>query len=211
MKLYGNEVSSAAARVRIALAWKGLTTEWQSIGIFGEGAENRQPDYLSVNPQGLIPALITDEGELVTQSLAIVEYLEERFPKPALLPANPVDRAFARSLALSVASEIHALMPTRIANRLRASGFSSEDVMGWNRHWMTEGFDAIESRLALRPKSAYAAGDAPSLGDVFLYPQAVNVERAGLPLADRWPRIAAIVDKLSAIPAFSQNAPAARK
>jgi len=211
MKLYGNEISSAASRVRIALAWKGLTVEWQSIGILGEGAENRQPDYLSVNPQGLIPALVTDEGDLITQSLAIIEYLEERFPEPSLLPANPVDRAWARALALSVASEIHALMPTRISNRLRASGFSAEDIGGWNRHWMIEGFDAIEARLASRPASDYAAGDAPSVADVFLYPQAVNVERAGLPLAGRWPRISAIVEKLGTIPAFSQNAPAPRK
>jgi len=210
MKLYGNEISSAASRVRIALAWKGLTAEWQSIGILGDGAENRQPDYLSVNPQGLIPALVTDQGELVTQSLAIIEYLEELHPEPHLLPSSPVDRAFARSLAMSVASEIHALMPTRISNRLRASGFSAEDIGGWNRHWMIEGFDAIETRLASRPKSPYAAGDAPSVGDVFLYPQAVNVERAGLPLG-RWALISAIVEKLGAIPAFSQNAPAPRK
>ena len=211
MKLYGNEISSAASRVRIALAWKGLAVEWQSIGILGEGAENRQPGYLSVNPQGLIPALVTDEGDLITQSLAIIEYLEERFPEPSLLPANPVDRAWARALALSIASEIHALMPTRISNRLRASGFSAEDIGGWNRHWMIEGFDAIEARLASRPVSDYAAGGVPSVADMFLYPQAVNVERAGLPLAGRWPRIAAIVDRLNAIPAFSQNAPAPRK
>ena len=211
MKLYGNEISSAVSRVRIALALKGLDVETQSIGFLGEGAENRQPGYLAVNPQGLVPALVTDEGDLITQSLAIVEYLEERFPEPSLLPSRLADRAWARALALSVASEIHALMPVRVANRLRASGFSAEDIGGWNRHWMTEGFDAIEARLASRPETAYAAGDTPSVADIFLYPQAVNVERAGLPLAGRWPRIAAIVGKLGAIPAFSQNAPAPRK
>jgi len=211
VKLYGNEISSAVSRVRIALALKGLDVESQSIGFLGEGAENRQPGYLAVNPQGLVPALVTDEGDLVTQSLAIIEYLEELFPDHPLLPSNPVDRAWARALALSVASEIHALMPVRVANRLRASGFSADDIGAWNRHWMTEGFDAIEARLASRPKTLYAAGDTPSLADIVLFPQAVNVERAGLPLADRWPRIAAIVDRLSAIPAFSQNAPAIRK
>ena len=210
MKLYGNEISSATSRVRIALAWKGLSAEPQPIGILGAGAENRQPGYLAVNPQGLVPALVSEEGVLITQSLAIVEYLEELHPEPRLLPQDPVERAFARSLALSVAAEIHALMPPRVAARLRASGFSAEQVAAWNRHWMAEGFDAIEARLASRPETAYAAGSEVSVADVFLFPQAVNIQRAGLPL-DRWPRIAAIIGRLSAIPAFSDNAPAPRK
>lgn len=210
MKLYGNEISSATSRVRIALAWKGLSAEPQSIGLLGAGAENRQPAYLAVNPQGLVPALVSEEGALITQSLAIVEYLEEHHPEPRLLPKDPADRAFARSLALSVAAEIHALMPPRVAARLRASGFSAEQVAEWNRHWMAEGFDAIESRLASRPRTPYAAGDEPSVAEVFLFPQAVNIQRAGLPL-DRWPRIAAIFGRLGAIPAFSDNAPAPRK
>ena len=210
MKLYGNEISSATSRVRIALAWKGLSAEPQPIGFLGDGAENRQPGYLAVNPQGLVPALVSEEGALITQSLAIVEYLEELHPEPRLLPTNPVDRAFARSLALSVAAEIHALTPPRVAARLRASGFSAEQVAAWNRHWMAEGFDAIEARLASRPETAYAADNAVSVADVFLFPQAVNIQRAGLPL-DRWPRIAAIIGRLSTIPAFSDNAPAPRK
>lgn len=210
MKLYGNEVSSATSRIRIALAWKGLSAELQPVGILGEGAENRQSAFLAVNPQGLVPALMSDEGALITQSLAIVEYLEERHPEPRLLPKDPVGRAFARSLALSVAAEIHALMPPRVAARLRASGFSADQIAEWNRHWMAEGFDAIETRIALRPETAFAAGDEPSVADVFLFPQAVNIRRAGLP-TDRWPRIDAIFGRLAAIPAFFDNAPAPRK
>ena len=135
MKLYGNEISSAASRVRIALALKGLTAELQSIGILGEGPENRQPAYLAVNPQGLIPALVTEEGALLTQSLAIIEYLEERYPEPRLLPENLEDRAFARALALMVAAEIHARMAPRIAGRLRDAGFGGDELAGWNRFW----------------------------------------------------------------------------
>jgi maleylpyruvate isomerase len=210
MKLYGNEISSATSRVRIALAVKGLDAEPQAIGILGEGPENRQAAYLAVNPQGLIPALVTDEGVLITQSLAIVEYLEERWPEPRLLPEQAEDRAFARALALMVAAEIHARMTPRMASRLRETGFDAEALAAWNRGWMEEGFDAVETLLAARPSRRFAAGDQPSVADLFLFPQAINAERAGLAL-DRWPRIAAIVGRLRAVPAFAANAPASRK
>jgi maleylpyruvate isomerase len=97
--------------VRIALALKGVSVETQPINIFGVEAESRQPDYRRVNPQGLVPALLTDEGTLITQSLAIVEYLDELHPEPSLLPENPEAKAFSRSIALAIASEIHALLP----------------------------------------------------------------------------------------------------
>jgi maleylpyruvate isomerase len=210
MKLYGNEISSATSRVRIALALKGLSVELHPIGILGEGPENRRPDYLAVNPQGLIPALLTDEGELLTQSLAILEYLEERYPEPRLLPEKAADRAFARSLALMVTAEIHARMPPSVSARLRAAGFGDDEIAAWNRHWMSEGFDAVEARLAARPARRFAAGDQPSIADIFLFPQAINTERAGLAL-DRWPGIAAIIERLRAIPAFSANAQSPRK
>ena len=157
-----------------------------------------------------MPALIVDENALVTQSLSIIEYIEEQHPEPRLLPAAPLDRAFARSLALMVAAEIHALLPPRVQARLRTSGFSAEQIGAWSRYWIVEGLDAIEALLATRPETAFAAGDVPSVADIFLYPQMVNAQRAGLPL-ESWPRIAAIVARLNAIPAFSDNAPAARQ
>jgi len=205
VKLYGNEISSATSRVRIALALKGQTAEPHSIGFLGAGAENRQAAYLEINPQGLVPALLTDDGMLITQSLAIIEYLEERYPEPSLLPEKPEERAFVRSLALAVTAEIHALMAPRIAGYLRAAGVDAEEIGDWNRHWMIEGFDAIEALLATRPVTAFVAGDQPSMGDVFLYPQAINIQRAGLSL-DRWSRIAAIFSALNAIPEFCTNA-----
>lgn len=208
MKLYDNEISSAASRVRIALALKGVAAERIPVAILGAAAEQRSAAYLSVNPQGLVPALLTDEGELLTQSLAIVEYLDERYPEPPLLPRAPAERAQARAIALAVSAEIHPLVTPRVAGLLRtAHGLDTADIDAWKRHWIAEGMDAVEALLARRSAGRLSSGDTPTLADVFLFPQALNAERAGLALA-RWPHIAAIVDALRAIPAFAGNAPA---
>lgn len=208
MKLYDNEISSAASRVRIALALKGVTAERIPVAILGAAAEQRSAGYLAVNPQGLVPALLTDEGELLTQSLAIVEYLDERYPEPPLLPRAPAARAQVRAIALAVAAEIHPLVTPRVAGLLRsAHGLDADHVDAWKRHWIAEGMDALEALLARRPAGRLSSGDTPTLADVFLFPQAVNAERAGFALA-RWPHIDAIVGALCAIPAFAGNAPA---
>jgi maleylpyruvate isomerase len=211
MKLYVNEVSSATSRVRIALALKGLSVEMQSVNIFGADAESRQPEYRKVNSQGLVPALLTDEGTLITQSLAIIEYLNDRHPEPSLLPVKFEARALSRSVALAIASEIHALLPPRVALRLSAiPGMDANGIADWNRHWIREGMTAIEATIADRRTGPFVAGDQPSVGDIFLFPQAINTERAGIDLS-QWPNIAEIVSKLRAIPAFADNAPAVRK
>jgi maleylpyruvate isomerase len=211
MKLYANEISSATSRVRIALALKGLTVQTQSIEILGADAENRQADYLKVNPQGLVPALLTDSGLLITQSLAIVEYLDELQPNPPLLPKTPEDRAFARSVALAITSEIHALIPPRIAKRLgEVHGFNADAIADWNRHWIKEGMSAVETLIANHGKGKYTAGDTPSIADIFLFPQAIGTERSGLNL-HQWPNIAQIVANLRELPAFANHAPAPRK
>lgn len=209
MRLYENEISSATSRVRIALALKGIVVETQRIGIVGPGAENRQPDYLAVNPQGLVPALLTDEGFLITQSLAIVEYLDERYPERPLLPAGLEDRTFSRSIALAIASEVHALLTPRVAARLGTiPGFDGDGVAEWKRHWIGEGLTAIEARIANRRTGAFVVGDAPTVADIFLFPQAISAGRAGLDLG-QWPHIAEIVSRLHAIPEFADNAPSA--
>lgn len=210
MKLFEDLISSSVSRVRIALALKGLEVEHEQIGILGAGARSRTPQYLSVNPQGLVPSLLTDEGVLLTQSLAIVEYLEEKFPEPPLLPAGLEDRAMARSIALAVAADIHPLLPPRVAARLSTfEGVGPAEIADWNRHWMTVGLTAVEALLERRSEGRYAVSDQPSIADIFLFPQAVNTERAGLTLG-QWPRLASIVSRLRELPAFFENAPAPR-
>lgn len=207
MKLFEDRISSAVARVRIALALKGLEVESVPTSILGERPHSRSADYLAINPQGLVPALLTDDGLLITQSLAIVEYLDERFPEPALLPADPAARALVRSVALTIASDIHPLLPPRVAKRLGAiPGADSTTVADWNRHWIQEGLTAVEALLSRQTERLFAVGNAPSIADIVLFPQAVNAERAGMSL-ERWPRIAAVLSTLRTIPAFALNAP----
>ncbi|MBB2752344.1 UNVERIFIED_ORG: maleylpyruvate isomerase [Rhizobium aethiopicum] len=211
MKLYQNEISSATARVRIALALKGLTAEALPVTILGEEAESRQAGYRSVNPQGLVPALLTDDGVLITQSLAIVEYLDEIRPQPPLLPDTAEGRALARSIALGIAAEIHALLPPRIGLHLKTAFQADADaIAAWSRHWVGEGMAAVETMIAGRRQGAFAAGDQPGIADIFLFPQAISARRMGFDLA-RWPNIAEIVGRLETIPAFQENAPAPRK
>ncbi|MBX4929200.1 maleylacetoacetate isomerase [Rhizobium binae] len=211
MKLYQNEISSATSRVRIALALKGLTAEALPVTILGEEAESRQAGYRSVNPQGLVPALLTDSGVLITQSLAIIEYLDEIRPEPRLLPDTAEDRAQARSIALAIAAEIHALLPPRIGLQLKTAFKADADaIAAWSRHWVGEGMAAVETMIAGHRRGAFAVSDQPGIADIFLFPQAISAGRMGFDLA-RWPNIAEIVGRLEAIPAFQQNAPAPRK
>lgn len=208
MKLYDATISSASSRVRIALAWKGLQAERLPIGIVGPDANNRNAEYLALNPQGLVPALLTDGGTLLTQSLAIIEYLEELHPQAPLLPAGLEQRARVRALALAVAAEVHPLLTPRIAARITSQPGGSDAVLvDWRRHWMEQGMDALEALLARDRSGRFSVGDTPTLADVVLYPQAINTERAGLDLA-RWPVVASIVEQLRTIPAFADNAPA---
>ncbi|MFL5012090.1 maleylacetoacetate isomerase [Rhizobium sp.] len=211
MKLYQNEISSATSRVRVALALKGLTAEALPVTILGEDSESRQAEYRSVNPQGLVPALLTDSGVLLTQSLAIVEYLDELQPRPPLLPDTAEDRALARSIALAITAEIHALLPPRIGLHLRATFQADADaIIAWDRHWVGEGMAAVETMIAGRRQGVFAVGDRPSIADIFLFPQSIGARRLGFDLT-RWPNIAEIVTKLEAIPAFRDNAPAPRR
>ncbi|WP_064705207.1 maleylacetoacetate isomerase [Rhizobium bangladeshense] len=211
MKLYQNEISSATARVRIALALKGLKAEALPVTILGEDAESRQAGYRKINPQGLVPALLTDSGVLITQSLAIIEYLDEFQPEPPLLPGTAEGRARARSIALAIAAEIHALLPPRIGLHLRAVFQADADAIAtWSRHWVGEGMAAVETMIAGRRQGAFAIGDRPGIAEIFLFPQAVSARRMGFDLA-QWPNISEIVTKLQTIPAFQENAPAARR
>ena len=210
LRLYTYWRSSAAYRVRIALALKGLEYESVPRHLLRDGGEQRRPDYLALNPQGLVPAL-EDDGVIVTQSLAICEYLEERFPEPALLPAAPRDRAAVRAMALAVACDIHPLNNLRVLQYLRSElGQDDAGVARWARHWIASGFEALEQLVARRSGDGrHCFGSAVTLADVCLVPQVANARRVQLDLAP-WPRILAVTGHLESLPAFAAARPDAQ-
>lgn len=205
LALYTYFRSSAAYRVRIALNLKGLDYEPRFVHLLR--GEQRGPDYLQVNPQGKIPALV-DGDTVLTQSLAIIEYLEERHADPPLLPVDPADRAFVRSVAQLIACDIHPLNNLRVQQYLREQ-FFAEDVAChiWMRHWIEEGFAALEQRLRDHGANAqYCLGSQPTLADVCVIPQVFNAKRVACDLTP-YPTIAAIYAHCTRLPAFTQAAP----
>jgi maleylacetoacetate isomerase len=205
MKLYTFFRSSAAFRVRIALNLKGL--QYESAPKHFARNEHRTQEYLALNPQGLIPALAVD-GVVLSQSLAIVEYLNERHPQPPLLPADPLDRARVRSMALAIACEIHPLNNLRVLNYLRSDLKQDDEGVGtWYRHWVSEGFGGLEQQA--REFSAggrYCFGDAVSLADVCLVPQMFNARRFKTDLTP-FPTLTSISTHLESLPAFAAARP----
>ena len=202
--------SSAAYRVRIVLALKGLEYESVPRHLLRDGGEQRRADYLALNPQGLVPALEHD-GLVLTQSLAICEYLEECFPEPPLLPASPHDRAGVRAMALAVACDIHPLNNLRVQQYLR-DGLDEDDaaVTQWVRHWIAQGFGALETLIGRHSGDGrHCFGAAVTLADACLVPQVYNARRAGLDLAP-WPRLAAVTGYLETLPAFAAARPEAQ-
>jgi maleylpyruvate isomerase len=178
MKLYGYFRSSAAFRVRIALNLKGLAYEPAPVHLLKGGGEQFTEAFAALNPQRLVPVL-EDEGALVRQSLAIVEYIDETHPEPPLLPADPAGRARVRALALAVACDIHPLNNLRVLRYLKNTLGVDEDAKNaWYRHWIMEGFGALEALLAASAETGrFCHGDTPGLADVFLVPQVFNAER----------------------------------
>lgn len=207
MKLYGYYRSSTSYRVRIALNLKELDYRQQPVNLLQ--GEHREGPYRQLNPQGLVPALETDEGEQLTQSLAICEYLEERYPEPSLLPANAVDRARVRALVGLLAIEIHPLNNLRVLKYLTGElGIDEDTKLGWYRHWIAEGFDALEAMLAGDPRTGrYCHGDQPGLADACLVPQVYNAERFGCDL-ESYPTIRRIHAACNELPAFARAHPA---
>ncbi|HNG66436.1 MAG TPA: maleylacetoacetate isomerase, partial [Thauera aminoaromatica] len=183
MKLYTYFRSSAAYRVRIALNLKGLDYEAVPVHLVRGGGEHRQPAYLGLNPAGLVPAL-EDQGQVLTQSLAIIEYLEESHPQPALLPAAPLDRARVRAIAQAIACDIHPVNNLRVLQYLtRELDASEEQKNAWYRHWIGVGLQAVEAMLAGDARTgAFCHGDTPGLADCCLVPQVFNARRFGCEL-----------------------------
>lgn len=210
MKLHTYFRSSAAYRVRIALNLKGLDYEAVPVHLVRGGGEHRQPAYLGLNPAGLVPAL-EDQGQVLTQSLAIVEYLEETHPQPALLPAAALDRARVRAIAQAIACDIHPVNNLRVLQYLtRELGASEEQKNAWYRHWIGVGLQAVEAMLAGDARTgAFCHGDTPGLADCCLVPQVFNARRFGCDLS-AMPTVLRIADHCAGLEAFRRAAPEAQ-
>lgn len=213
MKLYTYFRSSAAYRVRIALALKGLEPTAVPIHLVRDGGEHLKPDFTALNPMALVPAL-EDGGEVLTQSLAIIEYLEETHPHPALLPAGAAARARVRAFAQGIACDIHPINNLRILKYLRGPlALAEEQVQAWIRTWVETGFRALEQmvdRPGDRPAGGrFCFGEAPGLADICLVPQMYNARRFDCDLS-ACPTLAAIDAHCRTLPAFRAAAPEAQ-
>lgn len=202
MILHGYFRSTASWRVRIALGLTGLEAV-QVIHHLRKG-EQRASDYLALNPQGLLPSFVTDDGAVLTQSLAIIEYLDEVSPQPSLLPADPVQRAKVRAVAQVVACDIHPVQNLKVLQRLRDLGLSEDVVQAWAATVIEEGLDAVATLLADQP-GPFAFGDAPTLADLCIVPQLGNARRFGVEV--RWPRLLALEAACLELPAFQNAVP----
>lgn len=204
MKLYTYFRSSAAFRVRIALNLKGLPYEAVPIHLIKDGGRNKTPEYRAINPQMKVPALVLDNGEILTQSLAIIQYLDETHPSPPLLPSDPLARAKVRALALLIACEIHPLNNTAPLRYLKNTlKHQQAEIDAWYHHWVIDGFTALETMI--KP-GTYCFGDTVTIADVCLVPQVYNARRLKVPL-DQFPKIVAIDAALQKLPAFDKARP----
>jgi maleylpyruvate isomerase len=203
MRLHGYFRSAASWRVRTALNLKGVATE--QVFHHLRRNEQRAPDYLALNPQGLVPALELDDGVVLTQSLAIIEWLDETFPRPALLPADAIERAHARAVALVLAADTHPLQNLGVLARLREMGRPEDEVQTWAANANAAGLAACEV-LVGTPKRSFCFGDTPSVADICLVPQLGNARRFGVDV-NRFPRLLLIEAACLALPAFADAVP----
>jgi maleylpyruvate isomerase len=206
MKLYNYFRSSAAYRVRIALALKGLSYDYLSVHL--AKGEQYLPEFTALSPQSLVPVLEEDGGQRFYQSLAIMEYLDETYPEPPLLPSDPAGRNRVRSLGLIIACEIHPLNNTRVLSYITGKlGLSDEQKREWYHHWVKIGFAALEKRLAEeRSTGRFCHGDAPGFADCVLVPQVANAKRFKVDLG-AFPTIMRINDECQQLEAFKRAAP----
>ncbi|MFG0867711.1 maleylacetoacetate isomerase [Pseudomonas sp. FYR_7] len=201
MELYTYYRSTSSYRVRIALALKGLSFRALPVNLLQ--GEHRQAGYLGINAQGRVPTLRTDDGEVLVQSPAIIEYLEEAYPLPALLPAGAAQRAKARGVAAIIGCDIHPLHNVSVLNRLREAGQDEVQINQWIGHWISQGLGAVEQVIG---EAGYCLGDAPGLADVYLIPQLYAAERFGVDLGG-YPRIRRVAALAQQHPAFMQAHP----
>ena len=204
MDLYTYYRSTSSYRVRIALALKGLDYQALPVNLIAApGGEHRQPAYLAINPQGRVPALRTDDGELLIQSPAIIEYLEERYSQVPLLPEDLAARAHVRGVAAVIGCDVHPLHNVSVLNRLRQSGHDEPQVMEWISHWISQGLTTVEQLIG---DSGFCFGEWPCVADVYLIPQLYAAERFNVSL-EAYPRICRVSELAAEHPAFIQAHP----
>ena len=207
MQLYTYFRSSAAYRVRIALNLKGLTPELIPVHLVKNGGEHLTAPYKDLNPNAVVPTLV-DHGAALTQSVAIIEYLDEAYPAISLLPKDPIARAQIRAIALTIACDIHPLQNLRVLKYLgRTLSLSEEQTNDWYRHWVSNGLSAVESMVSKLGTTPFCYGDTPTLADICLIPQLFNARRVNTDLATM-PNLLRIEANCERLPAFQLAAPA---
>jgi maleylacetoacetate isomerase len=210
MKLYNYFRSSAAYRTRIAFNLKGIQPDTVEVDLRAPVNDQQKPDYRSINPQALVPAL-TVEDTTIAQSLAIIEYLDETHPDPPLMPRSPVNRARVRAMALAIACDMHPLNNLRVLNYLRSPlGHDEETVNAWYRHWIAVGFSGLEQEARRATGDGrHMFGQSITVADIYLVPQMFNARRFKCDL-DPYPTLRAISAHLESLPAFAKAAPEAQ-
>lgn len=206
MKLYSYWRSSAAYRVRIALQLKAIETDYVAVNLLE--AEHKSTDYLARNPAGLVPTLELDDGHCLTQSLAIIDYLDSAYPTPPLLPVEPLEKARVQSMAYTVACEIHPLNNMGVLNYLKAEYDTDQSRLNdWMYHWLDRGFSTLEAEIDAAP---FAVGTAVTLADVLLVPMAYNALRFEYPLESKHPKLYSVWLACNELPAFQAARPEAQ-
>jgi len=204
VKLYSYFRSSAAYRTRIALNLKGLAFETVSIHLIRDGGQQHAPEFRAVNPQQRVPALALDTGEVLLQSLAIMEYLDEVYPDPQLLPKDPIERAQVRAVVQIIACDIHPLNNVGPLNYLRSALKADQStIREWYRHWIVTGFEAVEALIRPGP---YAFGRSVTMADICIVPQVANARRFKVPL-ERFPNVIAVDAAATELAAFDAARP----
>jgi maleylpyruvate isomerase len=204
VKLYSYFRSSAAYRVRIALNLKGLPYEMDFVHLTKDGGRQHSAEFNAINPAKLVPALRLDSGDVLTQSLAIIDYLDETHPQPPLLPVDPVQRAKVRAVALTIACDIHPIDNLRVLQYLkRTLKHEQSDIDAWYHHWIIQGFNAIEAAIAPGP---HCFGAQVTLADICLVPQVFNARRLNVPL-EAFPKIVAVESACLKLAAFDKARP----
>lgn len=206
LKLHGYWRSSAAYRVRIALGLKGLAYEYVPVHLTRGGGEQRTPSYRQVNPGGRVPTLEVN-GQYIYQSVAILEWLEEQFPEPRLLPADPLLRAQIRGISQMIVADIQPLQNLSVTQYLQGvAGWDDNQMSAWLRHWITKGLASVEAALVAMGGSGFACGDAPTMAEACLVPQCYAARRFGVD-PGQFPTIQRIEQRCQQLPAFQRAAP----